>query len=83
MGAAESKEGLRPARLWQNARETQEFIRVMGRANLKRRESGAKRLDVGVEIKAREGSIDYVPRMAVVEKLNSVSGELKKLRESH
>lgn len=37
----------------------------------------------GADVEATEGDISWVPRMAVAEILNSVHGELRKMKEDH
>lgn len=58
-------------------------MRVVWRTSGKRREKSAERLDSVAEMKAREGDIRCLSRVAVVERSGSVKGELEKKMKNH
>lgn len=79
-GVAESEEGAEAAGPRRGSKGTPKDLHVVKRSSGKW-ERKAERLDGGAEMKARDGDISCVSRMAFVERLNLVSPELKKMEE--
>lgn len=74
------KDDVRAAGPRRRARRTPERMHLV-RSIGKRGERREARLDDGGEMKAREGGLRTVSRMATVKKLNLVKGELKNIYE--
>lgn len=79
----EGKKGGRTAEPRRCLKIMPEGTRLVRRAGGEREEERVERLNSLAEIEAREGVSSCVSQMAVLEKFNSVEGEMRNMNEDH
>lgn len=79
----EGEEGAQRARPRRDSKITPASMRVLLMFSVKRGERRLGRIECGEDIAARESEMNYMPRVPVVEKPNSVETELKRMTEDN